>query len=247
MGILRVSLVAGMLVAATLSSARASDRLTLVTGEDYPPYVDAQAPGGGLAVQLVRQVAQRMGLTAEIEIAPWRRGYEATLRGRYDATFPYVRTPERERDFLYSDALIQARQVVFMAADRRIAYRGPADLKGLRVCAPLGYAPAAALQPMIDSGEVRQVSAASAAACPGLLVADRADVFIQDQRIGAALVAKAGLSGRIVAVSDPPVGITETHLIVPRSRPDADGLIARFNAALKQVMSSGDYQRLLTQ
>ncbi len=245
MGILRVSLVAGMLVAATLSSACASDRLALVTGEDYPPYVDAREPGGGLAVQLVRQVAQRMGLTAEIEIAPWRRGYEETLRGRYDATFPYVRTAER--DFLYSHPPIQARRVVFMAADRRVAYRSPADLKGRRVCTPLGYAPAAALQPMIDSGEVQRVSAASAAACPGLLAADRADVFIQDQRIGAALVAKAGLSGRVVAIADPPFGITETHLIVPRSRTDAAGLIARFNAALKQAVSSGDYDRLLMQ
>ena len=134
-----------------------------------------------------------------------------------------------------------------MSTDRRFAYRGPADLKGRRVCTPLGYAPAAALQPMIDSGEVERVTAASAASCPGLLVADRADFFIQDHRIGAALVAKAGLSSRIAAVGEPPFGTSEIHLIVPRNRPDAAGLIARFNAALKQVMTSGDYDRLLMQ
>ncbi len=247
MGFRSILLAAVLLVTAALQPGRAADRLTLVTGEDYPPYVDAREPGGGLAVQLVRQVMQRMDLTAEIEIAPWRRGYEETLRGRYDATFPYVRTADRERDFLYSDPLIQVRQLVFMAAGRRFAYRSPADLKGRRVCTPLGYAPAAALQPMIDSGEVQRVTAASAAACPGLLAADRADFFIQDQRIGAALVDKAALSGWIVAIGDPPFGISETHLIVPRSRADAAGLIARFNAALKQAVSSGAYDRLLMQ
>jgi polar amino acid transport system substrate-binding protein len=227
--------------------AAASDRLALVTGEDYPPFVDAREPGGGLAVVLVRQVLDRMKLTATIDVAPWRRGYEETLRGRYDATFPYVRTAERERDFLYSEPLIQVRQAVFMAADRRFAYRSPADLKGRRVCTPLGYAPAAALQPLIDRGEVQRVTAASAAACPGLLAADRADVFIQDLRIGQALVAKAGLARDVVAVGEPPFGTTEIHLIVPRSRPDAASLIARFNAALAQLRTSGDYERLLTQ
>ena len=245
MGILRVLLTVVVLVAATLSSAWASDRLTLVTGEDYPPYVDAQEPGGGLAVRLVQQVLRRMGATAAIETAPWRRGYEETLRGRFDATFPYVRTADRERDVLYSDPLFQVRQAVFMPVDRRFAYRGPEDLKGRRVCTPLGYASAMTLQAMLDSGQLQRATTASAASCPGLLAADRADFFIQDLRIGAALVAKADLAGRVVAVSDPPFGSSESHLIVPRSRPDAAGLIARFNLALKQVVTSGDYDRLL--
>jgi polar amino acid transport system substrate-binding protein len=227
--------------------ARAGETLSLVTGEDYPPFVDAREPGGGFAVMLVQQVMQRMDVTETIETAPWRRGYEETLRGRFDATFPYVRTPDREREFLYSEPLIRVRQAVFMAADRRFAYRGPADLNGRRVCMPLGYAPAAALQPMIDNNEVERVTAASAAACPGLLAAGRADLFIQDLRIGSALIAKAGLADRIVAVSEPPFGITEIHLIVPRSRPGAADLIARFNAALAKTRSSGDYERLLMQ
>lgn len=246
MGILRI-LCAGLALVAAVSPARAAEPLALVTGEDYPPYVDAQEPGGGLAVRLVQLVMQRMNAMATVVTAPWRRGYEETLRGRYDATFPYVRTADRERDVLYSDPLIQVRQAVFMPVERRFAYRAPADLKGRRVCTPLGFAPAASLQPMMDNGDIARVNAASAASCPGLLAADRADFFVQDQRIGEALVARAALTGRIVAVAEPPFGLQELHFIVPRSRPDAAGLIARFNAALKQVTSSGDYNRLLVQ
>lgn len=247
MGILSVLCAVLALAVMAPLPAGAAEALALVTGEDYPPYVDAREAGGGLAVLLVQQVMRRMGVAASIDTAPWRRGYEDTLRGRYDATFPYVRTPERERDMLFSDALIQVRQVVFMPADRRFTYRSPADLKGRRVCMPLAYAPAAALQPMIESGEVQRVTAASAAACPGLLAADRADFFIQDLPIGMALVARANLAGRVIALSEPPVGQSEIHFILPRSRPDAAGLIARFNAALAQVRTSGDYDRLLTQ
>jgi polar amino acid transport system substrate-binding protein len=243
-GLALVAVATGMPIGATGAMA---EQLTLVTGEDYPPYVYARAAGGGLAVLLVQQVAMRMGDTAEVETAPWRRGYEETLRGRFDATFPYVRTPERERDFLYSDALFHVRQSVFMPTSRRFAYRGHADLKGRRVCTPLGYAPAPVIQALIDSGEAERVVAPSAATCPGLLAADRADYFIQDLRIGQALVGKAGLAHEIVAVSDPPFGVTDIHFIVPRARADAAGLIARFNAALAQVRTSGDYDRLLMQ
>jgi polar amino acid transport system substrate-binding protein len=234
-------------VTAFFPPAGAAQSLALVTGEDYPPFADARAPGGGLAVLLVQQVMRRMNTTAMIDTAPWRRGYEETLRGRYDATFPYVRTADRERDFLYSDALFHVRQAIFMPAARRFAYREPADLKTRRVCTPLGYAPALVLQTMIDNKQVERVTVANAGTCPGLLLADRADFFIQDLRIGQALVAKAGLTRDIIAVSEPPFGISEIHLIVPRARADAAGLIARFNAALARVRTSGDYDRLLMQ
>ena len=247
MRILEVLGAAVVLVALAISPARAADRLMLVTGEDYPPYVDGDAPGGGLAVQLVQQAMRRMNATATVEIAPWRRGYEETRRGRYDATFPYVRTPERERDFLYSDVLFQMRQAIFMPVARRFAYRGPADLNGRRVCTPLGYAPAQALQAMIENKQIERISVANAATCPGLLAADRADFFVQDLRIGQTLLTRAGLTQEIVAVSEPPFGLSEIHFIVSRSRADAAGLIARFNAALAQVRASGDYDRLLAQ
>jgi len=221
--------------------------LSLVTGEDYPPFVDARQPGGGLAVLLIQHVVDRMGDIAILDTAPWRRGYEETLRGRYDATFPYVRTAERERDFLYSDPLFTVRPVVFMPAGRRFAYGGTADLRDRRVCSVLGYAVPDVVQAMIDAGRVEKVTAPGAYGCPGLLMAGRADFFIQDLRIGTALIAKAGLTRDIVAVSDPPLSISEIHFIVPRSRPDAATLIARFNAAMAQVRTSGDYDRLLAE
>lgn len=221
--------------------------LALVTGEDYPPFVDARLPGGGLAVQLVQRVVRQMGTTLTLETAPWRRGYEETLRGRYDATFPYVKTAERERDFLYSDPLFNVRPVVFVPAGRRFPYGGPADLQGRRACVALGYAPPEALQRMIDAGQVERVTAPSAAACPGLLAASRADFFVQDLRIGSALIAKVGLTQTVIPVSEPPFSISEIHFILPRSRADAGALLARFNAALAQVRASGDYDRLLAE
>lgn len=227
--------------------AQTGTQFALVTGDDYPPFADSRLPGGGLAAILVQRVIRGMGATATLEVQPWRRGYEETLRGRFDATFPYVRTAERERDFLYSEPLIRLRQVVFMSTERPFAYRSPRDLQGRRVCVALGYAPPAEVQVMIEQRQVERVTPGSASTCPGMIVADRADFFVQDERIGNALVAKVGLSATIRPLSDLPFGVTEIHLIVPRQRPDAIGLIGRFNDALQRLRASEDYERLLLQ
>jgi polar amino acid transport system substrate-binding protein len=231
----------------TPTGAQTGTQLALVTGDDYPPFADSRLPGGGLATILVQRVIRGMDATATLEFQPWRRGYEETLRGRFDATFPYVRTAERERDFLYSEPLIRLRQVVFMSTERPFAYRSPQDLQGRRVCVALGYAPPAELQVMIEQQQVERVTPGSVASCPNMIVADRADFFVQDERIGSALVAKVGLSATIRPLSDPPFGVTEIHLIVPRQRPDATGLIGRFNDALQRLRASDDYERLLLQ
>lgn len=86
---------AAVLAVGLARPACAAEQFALVTGEDYPPFADPRLPGGGLATILVRQVVAALGATARVDFLPWRRGYEDTLRGRYDGTFPYVRTPER--------------------------------------------------------------------------------------------------------------------------------------------------------
>lgn len=238
---------ATMALVSVSCAAPAQERLTLVTGEGYPPFADPGLPDGGVATLLVRQVLEGLGASVQIDFLPWRRGYEETLRGRFDATFPYVRTPEREADFLYSTPLINVRQVVFAAAARPVQYRQPGDLRGLRLCLALGYAPPQALQAMIGANQIERFTPASAETCPALVDSGRADFFVQDQRIGMALVARAGLTGRVMVVPGPPVGETELHLIVPRTRPDAISLMARFDAALARLRASGGYERLLTQ
>lgn len=240
------SLVAALLAASGFPAA-AQDSLSLVTGAGYPPFADPHLPGGGTAVVLVRRIFETMDVGAQIEVLPWRRGYEETLRGRFAATFPYVRTPEREADFLYSAPLIDVRQVVFAAVDRSFAYHGPEDLRGRRVCLALGYAPPRALEAMIAQHQIERLTPPSAEMCPALVHTGRADFFVQDQRIGIALVAKAGLDGRVAVVPGPPVGTAQLHLIVPRNREDATGLIARFDAALARLRAGGGYERLPTQ
>lgn len=247
MKILPFLLFVAVLLAAPLQTLRAADRLALVTGEDYLPFADSRLPGGGVATILVQHVLQLAGVASTVDFLPWRRGYEETLRGRYDGTFPYIRTTERERDFLYSDSLINVRQVVFMARDRTPAYRGLEGLHGQRICIALGYAAPPEIQRLIDLSLMERQTPASAAMCPGMVEAGRADFFIMDERIGEALVAKAGLQRAIAPVTGPPFGVSDIYFIVPRNRPDAAGLIARFNQALRQMQAGGDYQRLLVE
>ena len=236
--------VAGLFVCAG-SNARADSPLALVTGDNYPPFADEKLAEGGTATALVRRVFDLMGRTTTVTFRPWRRGYEEMLHGRFDASFPYVRTTERERDVLYSLPIVTVRQEVFMAADRRFAFAGAADLKGRQICAALGYALPADLQQMLERGEIERTTPANSESCPGMLAAGRVDFFLQDKRIGTALIDRAGIPAGAIVVAPTPYATASLHLIVPRGHAQASRLIGDFNAALRRLQASPEYERLL--
>ena len=44
---------------------------------------------------------------------PWARGYLGVEKQHFEATFPYVFTPERDALFIYSNPLVQTQVTVF--------------------------------------------------------------------------------------------------------------------------------------
>jgi ABC-type amino acid transport substrate-binding protein len=90
-----------LLIATIAVTANAAPNVRLVTGE-WPPYTDSQSSQNGMASEIVKAVFNDMGYTADISFLPFYLGYEKTLEGEFDGTFPYFYTPEREDEFLYS-------------------------------------------------------------------------------------------------------------------------------------------------
>ena len=59
----------------------------LVTGDDYAPFTDRELPQGGMLTELVQQALLQAGHQPKLSWLPWKRGYQATLRGQFDATW----------------------------------------------------------------------------------------------------------------------------------------------------------------
>ncbi len=227
--------------------------LDLVTGGDYAPYTGEDLPGGGLVTDLARRAFAVSGRQYDVRFMPWKRGYDGVVAGRFLATFPYVRTPEREQEVLFSDPVIEVRQFVYMSNRTAMTFdgrlvRGPRGLEGFRgrtVCQAVGYALPPELEALVGQGQLARQTPSDLGACVRMVATGRADALVIDEYSAAAAIARSGLADDI-RVSDHPFAVVTFHLVIGRATPGAETTLAAFNDGLKVLKAQGVYRELLS-
>lgn len=222
-----------------------ADSLRLVTGDDYAPFTGKALPAGGMLTQLVQRALAKRQISSSLDWRPWNRGYLKTLQGEYDATFPYVRSPQREAEYLYSAPLFIAEQYLFSRASEPIELDDPASMQGKRLCYPLGWQPPKIIQDLLDRNLLTRHSPAGLKECASLLLLGRDDFFVSDKRLGEAALQLTGAPAQHFRRSSTALNSSALHLIVPRTHPRAAAIIEQFNRGLAALHASGEYQRLI--
>ncbi|PWC33119.1 transporter substrate-binding domain-containing protein [Azospirillum sp. TSO35-2] len=223
--------------------------LDLVTGTDYAPFTSEDLPGGGMVTEMVRRAFAATGRQYEVRFLPWKRGYDGVVTGRFLATFPYVRTPDREREVLFSDPVIEVRQFVYLSNRSAMAFRGWGDgglddFRGRAVCAPVGYALPPILDQMVRRGDLQRQTPSDLGACVRMVATGRADALVIDEYSGGEAVARSGLADDI-RVAERPFDVVTLHLVVGRDTPGAAETIAAFNGGLAALKADGIDRQLL--
>lgn len=231
------------LMTASLTAFGAS-ALTFVTGNDYAPYTDEKLPDGGMMTEVAREVAKKMGQDTTILFQPWKRGYAATLAGEADGTFPYVRSPEREAEMLYSEPMFVLRQSVFMPKSKTFAFDGLDSLKGKTVCSPIGYALPPPVEALVKAGAIKRQEPPDLQTCTKFLTLGRADFIIGDNSTVLTSARQAGTADAIQPASKPFDEIS-LHLVAAKAKAASPALIAAFNAGLAELKRSGAYAAIV--
>lgn len=230
------------LVTATCAHA---EPIALVTGHDYAPFTHSLLPEGGMATEIVRKAFAAASHEIKLDWLPWARGYEQTKAGKFAGTFPYVRSTEREQDFLYSSPIYEVRDHAFIRAGSKLDFANPPSLAGKTICMPTGWAPPSSLVDMIKSGQLKREEPRDISYCARMVLRGRADFFVSDPIQGGATVASAGISPGEMHMSDVTLSRAPLHLIAPKSSPASAELIAAFNRGLASLRKSGEYDKIV--
>lgn len=222
-----------------------ADSLRLVTGDDYAPFTGKALPAGGMLTQVVQRALAKRQIASSLDWRPWNRGYMKTLQGEYDATFPYVRSPQREAEYLYSTPLFVAEQHLFSRASEPFEIDKPASMQGKRLCYPLGWHPPKIIQDLLEQNLLTRHSPTGLKECAHLLLLGRDDFFVADKRLGEAALRSTGAPLSQFRSSTSALSSSALHLIVPRTHPRAAAIIEQFNQGLAALQASGEYQRLI--
>lgn len=239
----RLSSVLLLTVAISLGAHATSVRL--VTGDDYAPLTTQSLAGSGALSQIVQAAFARSGMASTLAWQPWKRGYLMTLRGEYDATFPYIRGDQREQDFLYSESLYLSEQHLFSRATDAFELEQVQQASGLRLCHPLGWHLPGFVQAMVEKGVLVRHSPPGLNECAQLLLLGRDDFFLADLQLGRYALESTAAARQRFHISRSVLSHQTMHLIVPRNHPGGIKLIEQFNKGLAALRASGDYDQLI--
>jgi polar amino acid transport system substrate-binding protein len=204
----------------------------LVTGVDFRPLVDQRSPNGGTLVELTKKAFAQSGYQTSVDFIPWTRGANKVAESEYDATFPYVKSKQREEQFFYSDVIYNSVSRLFFS--KRKSLKSFSQIKGLTLCRPVGW-DLEGIQEFLKKHELKLVQPSELKDCFAMLEKGRVDVVPVAEDLGWKMIEdhpqwKAGFN-----TLDPAIDEVKYYLIVGKKNPRAKEILAAFNEGLRKL------------
>lgn len=214
-----------------------------VAAGEYSPFVARQLPQYGVTAAIVTAAFKSQGVQVRYDFLPWKRGYHETQMGRYVATFPYLKTPEREQLFLYSDPIYTDRFRLFV----RKSQLRQTEWTKKRLCIPLGYDTTQILG-FTSANDMTLDRPSEISNCFQMLERERVDAIWVSELV-AADTARAlfGPTAQTNALEIHVGDENHYYLIVSKALPGANAWMSKFNAGLKQIRGNGSYKKIAVQ
>ena len=220
--------------------ALAGEVVQLVSTE-YPPYMGAALPNGGITVDIVSRAFRRAGYEPVVTFRPWARALDEGRNGDYDGVIFLWHSAEREKYFAFSDAL-PANQIGFYKLKRTpISFHSLADLAAYTIGVGRGYVNPTAF----DAAHLRTESGVDDEENLRKLDAGRVELVLIDHGVAAYLLATrlAAFAAELEWI-DPPIEEQIQYLGLPLNRPGYQAKLAAFNAALASLYGDGTVRSL---
>lgn len=124
------------LIALIVSPAAADEREVIRVGgnRDYPPYelVDKNGQAAGFTVDLLRAIAEVMGMKVEIDLGEWAKRHDDLKTGRIDMTLGMNNSEERDKIFDFTSPHTIVQQAIFARRDAPVV-KTLEELRGKQV------------------------------------------------------------------------------------------------------------------
>lgn len=219
--------------------------LTLVTGDDYPPFTDIKLPQGGIATSLVRRAFEKSGyFVTEIKWLPWKKGYSLAKRGIYHATYPYGLTVERAKYFYYSEPFLPQKSYAWTRQGQSNKINNDVDLHGMAYCIPRGYGSFGLIKRLMDQDLLRRETPNTMRQCFKMLQAKRIDFVAASYGDAMNALLEVGILQGEVQQSKFSISESMHYLIVSKQLARALEIIDAFNSGLKILKENGRYDVL---
>jgi len=217
--------------------------LTISAGE-WPPYLSAELPEQGLAAKLIRDIFLEAGYQVRFQFLPWARAYQDTKQGRYAATAVWMKVPNREVDFWYSDAVLEEQFVFFHLKSTAFDFQSLDDLANVNLGGGLGYSYGAAFDAALAAGTIKLSRVGNTEQNFRRLLKGRIQAFPEEIRVGyQVLQSELNEFSAQISHHPNPLLINQSFVLFPKNSAQSVDLQKIFNRGLAEFRKSGRYQQ----
>lgn len=224
--------------------ADAADRELKIALDHWPPYIDKNRPGYGMAAELVTTALGRAGYHTDITLENWSGALEGTRIGVYDIIIAGWHTAKREELFEFSKPYLYNEIKFIKRRDRSFTYGSLSDLRGLFIGVVDDYA----YSPEFDSNNLLiKLPANHLIQNLTLLQQGQIDLTLDDKWVIRHQIAKylPDSVGQFEFL-EKPLDVRGLHLLVSRNNPAHKQIIADFDKTIIEMKSDGSFDEIVT-
>ena len=231
---------------------------TIVLNQPFAPFMNmtlARGTGIILCKAAMEAAAPEQGFAIHW-VDDWASHHEPLLSNALlDIGFPWFKPdcasdPETYRcaNLKFSDSMFEVLMLLFVDTTRPIAFNSDADLEGKTLCRPAGYSTYIFDQNgrnWLKSGHISLKIGDSPADCLELLAEGEVDAAVLNEFLGRKKIKELGLGDRVRVAEGQPISVDGNHMVVHKSHPQGDALLAVFETGLDRIKADGTYQRIV--
>lgn len=237
--LLRVLGLLGLLLA--LNTAHA-EKLRLVA-DTWPPFTDADMPGGGLATVIVTTALHRAGFDSEFEQVPWARALLGVEEGRYDVLINAWFNESRTRIGAFSSGYLINRIRLLKRKSDPLRFKALSDLTPYPIAVVRDYAYSSAFDADV---QLQKIPVRNFSVAVRMLAAGRVGLTLEDEYVARYFLQRESRSVReSIEFVEKPLGENTLHILVSLKNPQHQQIVAGFNQAISEMKADGSYERLL--
>ncbi|MBU3915134.1 transporter substrate-binding domain-containing protein [bacterium] len=226
-----------------VSTAMAGETVKFAIG-DWAPYTSKTDMKGKLLEDVVTAAFKLEGIDVQYLYFPWKRSITSTEDGKYDGTFPWNKTEEREKAFyLPKSYLIKDEGVYFHLKTTQFDWNTIQDLKKYRVGVTIGYKQEKTYKDLgikADSVPHEQLNFKK-------MLKGRIDVYQTSKTVGYSTINSIFGPEEAGMFTNHPKTVEESEYYILFSRKTSNGkyFSDKFDSGMRKLKASGEYGKIL--
>nr|WP_269783451.1 transporter substrate-binding domain-containing protein [Marinibactrum halimedae] len=232
-----------------ISSTSVAVEPVRVCNGEWPPYMSESLKHYGVGSRIVSEAFASQGVEVEYDFLPWKRGLSYAREGFRDGTIGWLRRPDKERHFWYSDPIFSTKWVFLHLKEKDFEWRTVSDLAGLKVGAIIGNTYTAEFRAAENAGTIKVVRIKNEASAMKMLLSGRIDVYPTDIHVAYSTLSKWFSQESINKLTYHPHPLMDepTFLLLSKKIPRNRSIITIFNKGLQALKASGQYEAYLSE